>query len=183
MFVLGVDPGLTRCGYGCVSSNKGRPVAIAAGVITTDTKLDTPTRLLLLSNEIEELLINLKPNVVVVEKVFFQTNARTAIAVAQAAGIVLISAMKHKAEVVEYTSNEVKQAIAGYGSAKKHQMQSMVKHILKLSTTPSPPDVADALGLALCHLTLMKQNTKVAYHQSSIDSNGQKDHYLKPKPK
>lgn len=183
MFVLGIDPGLTRCGYGCISSDTRSPVAVAAGVITTDTALDTPSRLLILFDEMEELLIKLKPDVVVVERVFFQTNARTAIGVAQAAGIILVSAMKHKVEVAEYTSNEVKQAIAGYGSAQKYQMQSMVKHILKLSATPSPPDIADALGLALCHLTVMKQNNKLTYSQSNIDKSSQKNHYLKPKPK
>lgn len=181
MFVLGIDPGLTRCGYGCISSDKGSTVAIAAGVITTPVELDIPSRLLLLANEIEKLLIQLKPNIVVVERVFFQTNARTAIPVAQAAGIALVAAMRFKAEVVEYSSNEVKQAIAGYGSAQKHQMQSMVKHILKLPTIPNPPDVADALGLALCHVTLMKRNIKVT--QSNPSENSQKNHYLNPRVK
>jgi crossover junction endodeoxyribonuclease RuvC len=152
VFVLGVDPGLTRCGYGCVADEHGREIAVAAGIITTEPHLPLPERLAELRSELVALVHELQPAVVVVERVFFQTNARTAMSVGQASGIALVSAAEAGCPVVEYSANEVKLAVAGYGAATKEQVQRMVAELLRLPELPRPPDVADALALALCHL-------------------------------
>lgn len=152
MFVLGVDPGLSRCGFGAITGAVGSEKALAAGVITTDRRLPVPERLAELRRELDALVVEIRPDVVVVERVFFQTNAQTAMSVGQASGIALLVAAEHGCPVVEYTSNEVKQAVAGYGSAEKRQVQEMVARLLRLPEMPKPPDVADALALALCHV-------------------------------
>jgi len=152
MFVLGIDPGLTRCGYGLLARDAaGTFTAIAAGTIETDRAASVDRRLSELAQSIRELLSEYDPGVVVVERVFFQTNAKTAIGVAQASGIALSCAATHGCEVAQYTSNEVKLAVVGYGSATKSQVQAMVTRQLGLTTTPTP-DAADALALAMCHL-------------------------------
>jgi crossover junction endodeoxyribonuclease RuvC len=152
MFVLGIDPGLSRCGYGCVERRAGVTRAVAAGVITTDPAAALPERLRLLRSELSELVRELAPQVVAVERVFFQTNARTAMSVGQASGLALLAAAEAGCRVAEYTSNEVKLAIAGWGGASKAQVQRMVAVLLALPEAPRPPDAADALALALCHL-------------------------------
>jgi crossover junction endodeoxyribonuclease RuvC len=152
VFVLGIDPGLSRCGYGCVDGSGGSERAVAAGVITTPVDDPVPTRLATLRHDLVELIAELHPDVVVVERVLFQTNARTAMAVGQASGIALLSACEAGLPVVEYSSNEVKLAVAGYGGATKDQVQTMVTRLLALREIPRPPDAADALALALCHL-------------------------------
>jgi crossover junction endodeoxyribonuclease RuvC len=151
VFVLGVDPGLSRCGYGAVEGGP-RPRAVAAGVLTTPTDDPLPDRLAALDRELRQLLAELKPDAVAVERVFFQNNARTAMSVGQASGLVLAAAAQSGAAVAQYTPNEVKQAVAGYGSAPKEQVQRMVQSLLGLSALPRPADAADALALALCHL-------------------------------
>jgi crossover junction endodeoxyribonuclease RuvC len=153
VFVLGIDPGLSRCGYGCVRSQSGRTVALAAGVITTPVSEAVPKRLAMLREELHSLVGELRPDVVVVERVFFQTNARTAMSVGQASGVAMLTAVELGCEVVEYTSNEVKLAVTGFGAASKDQVQRMVARLLNLEAVPEPPDAADALALALCHLS------------------------------
>ncbi|HXZ82703.1 MAG TPA: crossover junction endodeoxyribonuclease RuvC [Acidimicrobiales bacterium] len=157
MFVLGIDPGLSRCGFGGVTEEHGEGRAVAAGVITSDPARPVPERLAELHGEIDTLLTELHPDVVAVERVFFQTNARTAMAVGQASGVALLAAAEHGCGIVEYTSNEVKLAVAGYGAADKVQVQQMVARLLHLTTVPDPPDVADALALALCHLAARRR--------------------------
>jgi crossover junction endodeoxyribonuclease RuvC len=153
MFVLGVDPGLTRCGYGVVEPlADGAFRAVAAGTLETEPRDPVERRLGALAVAIRELLEAYDPPVVVVERVFFQTNARTATGVAQASGVALAAAAERGCEVAQYTSNEVKLAVAGYGSATKQQVQSMVARQVGLAETPPPPDAADALALAVCHL-------------------------------
>lgn len=112
--------------------------------------------------QLDDLFSRLQPDVVVVERVFFQTNVRTAMGVAQASGLALALANRRGCQVAEYTSNEVKEAVAGYGSAEKHQTQSMVAHLLGLDEVPRPADAADALALALCHLAIAPLAAKVA---------------------
>jgi crossover junction endodeoxyribonuclease RuvC len=154
MFVLGVDPGLSRCGYGVVTRRaSGGLAAVAGGVISTPATMPLPDRLRLLAGELRGLVAEHQPRAVVVERVFFQVNARTAMATGQAAGVALLAAAESGCEVAQYTSNEVKQALVGYGSATKAQVQRMVATLLGLPEPPSPPDVADALALAACHLT------------------------------
>jgi crossover junction endodeoxyribonuclease RuvC len=155
MFVLGVDPGLSRCGYGLVARAEGTSDlrAHAAGVIETDPAAPLAERLLILHTELRALVQELRPAAVVVERVFFQVNAKTAMSVGQASGLALLVAAEGGCEVVQYTSNEVKLSLVGYGAATKDQMQHMVARVLKLPAIQGPPDVADALALAVCHLT------------------------------
>jgi crossover junction endodeoxyribonuclease RuvC len=149
--ILGIDPGLSRCGYGAIMRTGATARAVAAGVIRTDAQLALPLRLARLHDEIEALLDDLVPRAVVVERVLFQVNARTAIAVGQASGIALAAAARRQIPVVQYSPNEVKLAISGDGAADKRAVQLMVTKLLRLPVAPEPPDAADALALALCH--------------------------------
>ncbi len=154
MFVLGIDPGLSRCGYGLVRRGEDSSLrARAAGVLETDPHMELARRLLVLHTELQSLLEDLRPDAVVVERVFFQVNAKTAMSVGQASGLALLAAAAAGREVAQYTSNEVKQALVGYGAATKDQIQRMVAQVLGLGAVDGPPDVADALALAVCHLT------------------------------
>lgn len=162
MFVLGIDPGVSRCGYGLASRTRTGMVAHAAGVLRTPPADPLPTRLAALQHELAALLVETRPDVVVVERVFFQTNARTAMSVGQASGLALAAAAQAGCEVAQYTSNEVKQAVAGYGAATKEQVQRMVQSLLSLAERPRPPDAADALALAVCHLTIAPRLQRVA---------------------
>jgi crossover junction endodeoxyribonuclease RuvC len=155
MFVLGIDPGLSRCGYGLVDRSDADGVlkARAAGVIETDPAEALPDRLLTLHTELRALVAEMSPEVVAVERVFFQVNVKTAMSVGQASGLALLVAAEAGCEVAQYTSNEVKQALVGYGGATKDQVQRMVATVLGLGVPPRPPDAADALALAVCHLT------------------------------
>jgi crossover junction endodeoxyribonuclease RuvC len=152
VFVIGIDPGLSRCGYGAVERVRGELLARAAGVITSPPDVALPARLAALRGALSELFGSLRPDAVAVERVLFQANARTAMSVGQASGLALAAASEAGAAVVQYSPNEVKQAVVGYGAATKHQVQQMVQAILGLESAPHPPDVADALALAVCHL-------------------------------
>lgn len=153
MFALGVDPGLSRCGYGAVRSAGGNLQPVAYGHLTTPTDLPIGERLSMLWDDLHELVSELKPEVMVVERVLFQVNARTAMAVGQASGIALTVAARAGCPVIQYSPNEVKLAVTGYGAATKEQVQDMVRVLLGLSETPKPADRADALALAVCHLS------------------------------
>ena len=151
--VLGVDPGVSRCGYGAVAAEGSELSAVACGVIRTPPGDPLPDRLAALQVELEGLLAELRPGAVAVERVFFQTNVRTAMSVGQASGLALAAAARAGVPVGQYTPNEVKQAVAGYGAAGKAQVQAMVARLLHLPEVPKPPDAADALALAICHLS------------------------------
>ena len=151
MFVLGIDPGLSRCGYGCVEHGR-KPRAVAAGVIRTDPSLDRPTRLAEVQREVRALISELRPDVVAVERVLFQQNALTAMSVGMASGIVMVEAVSAGCSVVEYSPNEVKQAVAGWGGADKEEVSRMVQTLLGLPERLKPADVADAVAVALCHI-------------------------------
>ncbi|HVX16966.1 MAG TPA: crossover junction endodeoxyribonuclease RuvC [Acidimicrobiales bacterium] len=162
MFVLGVDPGLSRCGYGCIESRAGRHQAVAVGVLRTDPSRPVPDRLAELQGELRDLFRELQPSVVAIERVFFQHNVRTAMSVGQASGLAMVEAVAIGAEVVEYSPNEVKLAVAGDGRASKAEVQAMVQHLLGLATPPKPADAADACALALCHLAHAGLRRRVA---------------------
>jgi crossover junction endodeoxyribonuclease RuvC len=162
VFVLGVDPGVSRCGYGCVTRQGAEMRAVAAGVITTPPGDPLPERLASLARELRALVAELKPDAVAVERVFFQTNARTAMSVGQASGLALAVAAEAGCVVGQYTPNEVKVAVTGYGAASKEQVQRMVQSLLALRERPRPPDTADALALAICHLSLAPRLARVA---------------------
>ncbi len=166
MFVLGIDPGLSRCGYGVVERTGRRPRAVAAGVLRTPPDLDVPHRLAALQSDLRELLAEHRPAVVAVERVLFQVNARTAIPVAQAAGLAMVEGVRVGAEVVEYSPNQVKQAVAGFGGADKDQIERMVQTLLGIPTPLRPVDAADAVALALCHLAHAPLRGRVAASRS-----------------
>jgi len=162
VFVLGIDPGLSRCGYGVVRQYGSDLAAMAGGVVTTDPDLPLQERLRVLYSELRALVVETRPDAVVVERVFFQTNVRTAMATGQAGGVALLVAAEAGCEVAQYSANEVKLAVVGFGSATKDQVQRMVASVLGLADPPSPPDVADALALAACHLTTQPLRRAVA---------------------
>lgn len=154
MFVLGVDPGLTRCGYGVVGGSlegAERFDAQRAGTIETPHSELVERRLTQLLVDFDELLNECAPDAVVVEKVFHSKNAKTVIGVAQASGVVIASAGRRGIPVCQYTSQQVKLAVTGYGAASKAQVQSMVARHCRLSSIPEPPDAADALALAITY--------------------------------
>lgn len=154
MFVLGIDPGLTRCGFGGVRRTAAGLDAVCHGVLATGVSDSHPRRLRDLQRQLVALIATQRPDVVVVERVFFQTNVRTAIGVSQASGLALAAADEFGCEIAQYTSNEVKLAITGDGAAEKKQTQAMVARMLKMAELPKPFDAADALALAIHHLGL-----------------------------
>ena len=153
--MLGIDPGLTRCGYAVIDGRGAtKASAISIGVITTPPTDPLPQRLAALRTEFTALIAEFAPDVVAVEQVFFQVNVRTAMSVGQASGLALAEAALAGCEVIQYTPNQVKDAVAGWGGANKEQVQKMVQARLGLSTLPKPADAADAAALALCHLAM-----------------------------
>ena len=167
VFVLGIDPGLSRCGYGAVRATAAGPRAEAIGVIRTDPHTPLPTRLAELQRELRDLIGELRPDAVAVERVFFQVNVRTAMSVGQASGLAMAEAIGAGCEVVQYSPNEVKLAVTGDGSADKAQVQSMVRRLLALRQEPRPADAADAAALALCHLARSGLARRVAVAAST----------------
>lgn len=161
--VLGIDPGLTRCGYAVVDGRgPSAAVAVSLGVIRTSTTDELPYRLAALRDELVSLITEFRPDVVAVERVFFQVNVRTAMSVGQASGLALCEAASAGCEVIQYTPNQVKDAVTGYGAANKEQVKKMVQARLKLSKPPTPADAADAAALALCHLAMAPMRRHVA---------------------
>ena len=160
MFVLGIDPGLSRCGFGAVERlPKGRVTLVSYGVLSTAADDPLPNRLAAMNRQLRALIAEHHPDAVVVERVFFQTNARTAMGVAQASGLALAAAIDAHCEVAQYTANEVKHATTGFGASDKATMQRMVARLLELPTVPKPADAADALALALHHISLAPYRT------------------------
>ncbi len=163
MRVLGIDPGLTRCGYAVVDGRgPGAARCVTLGVIRTPPSDELPNRLASLRDELVALIREFEPDVVSVERVFFQTNVLTAMSVGQASGLALCEAAAAGCVVVQYTPNEVKNTVAGFGGASKQQVQKMVQARLKLTQLPKPADAADAAALALCHLAFAPMNRHVA---------------------
>lgn len=151
--VMGVDPGLTRCGVGIVEGVPGRPPAlVAVGVIRTPADLDPALRLLRIETELEEWREAYAPERVAVERVFAQHNLHSVTGTSQAAGIAMLVAARHGIPVALHTPSEVKAAITGSGRADKAQMGAMVARILNLAEPPKPADAADAVALAICHV-------------------------------
>ncbi|HTX91237.1 MAG TPA: crossover junction endodeoxyribonuclease RuvC [Anaerolineales bacterium] len=155
--VLGIDPGTATTGYGLVRDRADGSLELASyGTIQTPAGLPAHQRLSLLFHRLNELLLLHRPDGVAVEKLFFQRNVSTAIAVGQARGVVMLAISEAGLDVAEYTPNEVKQAVTGYGSAGKRQVQEMVRTLLVLPKIPKPDDAADALAIAICHLNTKK---------------------------
>ena len=152
MKILGIDPGIGRCGFGLIETkSRADAKALDYGVITTTENGELPSRLLELYDSLHEVFESTKPNVLSVEKLFFSKNITTGIMVAEARGIVLLVAEQFKLPVFEYTPNEIKKTLTGYGSAGKPQMEEMVRLHLGLESKPRPDDAADALAAAITH--------------------------------
>jgi len=149
--VLGIDPGVSRCGYGVIRRDGSVFSATACGVIRTPPTDPLPSRLAALAAELEALIEECRPGVLAVERVLFQVNTRTAMSVGQASGLALAIAGRRGIPVVSYSPNEVKLAVAGAGGASKGEVQAMVARLLRLAAPPESPDASDALALALCH--------------------------------
>ena len=153
MRVLGVDPGLTRCGLGVVDGMPGRPPAlVGAGVLRTPAAADIAARLMGLEENIDRWLAEYRPDSVAVERVFSQHNVRTVMGTAQAGAVAILCAARRGLPVGRYTPSEVKAAVTGSGRADKPQVTAMVMRLLRMGDPPRPPDTADALALAICHL-------------------------------
>ena len=151
MIILGIDPGLATMGYGAIAFERGNAAVVDYGVVTTPKDLTLPQRL----NRIEE------PDNIAIEELFFSKNITNGIMVAEARGVILLTADKLVGEeVYEYTPNQIKQAITGYGGADKIQMQLMVQALLRLKKVPRPDDAADALAVALCHAHTSRLSTE-----------------------
>ncbi|RQD70674.1 MAG: crossover junction endodeoxyribonuclease RuvC [Tindallia sp. MSAO_Bac2] len=151
MRILGIDPGLATTGYGVVDYENNQFRAIQYGVIRTHSKSSMPERLKKINECMKQLIHQYKPDTVAVEELFFNTNAKTALLVGQARGVVLLTASMENLDIFEYTPLQVKQGVAGYGRAEKQQIQIMVKTLLNLKEVPKPDDAADALAIAMCH--------------------------------
>ena len=150
---LGIDPGTATTGFGLVRlTDEGELVFVQHGILSTPKDATPSARLELLYDQLQTLLNKHKPDTAAVEKLFFSRNVTTALAVGQARGVVLLALQQAGIEVFEYTPNEVKQAVAGYGSAEKRQVQEMVRALLQLDSIPKPDDAADALAIAITHL-------------------------------
>lgn len=151
MLVLGIDPGSDRAGFGLVKYNNGKAKLVSFGIIRTERGKSEQERLLTLYQKVRQLFTKSKPDCLALESLFFATNAKTAMIVGQARGVILLAAGQQKKEVFSYAPLEVKSAITGYGKAEKNQVQRMVKSILRLTEIPRPDDAADALAIALTH--------------------------------
>ena len=160
--VLGIDPGLTRCGYAVIEASGTTARAVALGVIRTAAEHALPRRLGELRAELSELIERFQPHGVAVEQVFFQTNVRTAMSVGQASGLALAAAWEAGCDVVQFTPNQVKDAVAGWGGANKEQVQRMVQSRLGRASVPRPADAADAAALALCYLAAAPLRQRLA---------------------
>jgi crossover junction endodeoxyribonuclease RuvC len=153
MRVLGIDPGLTRCGLGVVEGSVGRPLTlIAVGVVRTASDLAIPQRLMLIERGIEEWLEEHQPDAVAVERVFARSDVSTVMGTAQASGLAMVAAARREIPVALHTPSEVKAAVSGNGRADKAQVGAMVARLLRLTEVPKPADAADALALAITHI-------------------------------
>lgn len=153
MLVLGIDPGIAITGYGLIrTGSRNDYQCVDFGTVTTPAGLEDHERLKILFEELSALINQHHPDTSAVEKLFFQKNVRTAISVGQARGVAMLTLAQAEISVKEYTPNEVKQTVCGFGSAGKHQIQRMVQTLLNLDDLPKPDDAADALAVAICHI-------------------------------
>ncbi|CAB5047483.1 unannotated protein [freshwater metagenome] len=169
MRILGIDPGLTRCGVGVVDLNSNRRASfVAVHVIRTPSTNELPARLLELEAGLIELFETYQPDAVAIERVFSQHNVRTAMGTAQASAVAMLIAARNQLDVAMYTPTEVKAAVTGYGRADKSQITAMVTRLLGLAEPPKPADAADALALALCHAWKGQGRARIAEQVSKM---------------
>ncbi|MCW3490802.1 crossover junction endodeoxyribonuclease RuvC [Dethiobacter alkaliphilus] len=151
MRIIGIDPGIATTGYGIVDSDGHRSVAIEYGCVLTDKDLPGPQRLQCIYRELSAVVSRFEPQVMAVEKLFFNKNINSAMQVGEARGVAILTGMHAGLDIFEYTPLQVKQSVVGFGRAEKKQVQQMVKVLLNLTKIPRPDDAADALAVALCH--------------------------------
>ena len=151
MIILGIDPGYAIVGYGVIKYEANRFSVLDYGAIPTPAGMPFIDRLEIIFNDLNMIFQKYKPEAMAIEKLFYNTNAKTVIDVAQARGVTLLAAHRNGAEVFEYTPLQVKQSVVGYGRAEKKQVQEMTRVILNLEKVPKPDDTADALAMAICH--------------------------------
>ncbi len=151
MVILGIDPGYAIIGYGIIGYNANRFSVVEYGAVTTNANTKFSSRLEMIYSQLNEIILRRKPDVISIEKLYFNTNTTTAIDVAQARGVILLAAAHNKIPIFEYTPLQVKSAVTGYGRAEKKQVMDMIKNILRLEKIPKPDDTADALAIAVCH--------------------------------
>ncbi|MBQ7740179.1 MAG: crossover junction endodeoxyribonuclease RuvC [Eubacterium sp.] len=151
MVVLGIDPGYAIVGWGVIEYNGGRFKVLGYGAITTEASTPFPERLQTIYNDMCYLFEKYKPEAMSMEKLFYNSNQKTVIDVAQARGVITLAAQMYGKDIFEYTPLQVKQSVTGYGRAEKKQVQEMTKNILSLPAIPKPDDTADALAMAICH--------------------------------
>lgn len=152
MRVLGIDPGTLNCGYGIVEEEDSRLFYVTSGGIKSSSKTSLPKRLKKIYEGIEEVIEKHKPDGMAIENLFFSKNVRAALKLGEAKGVAILAAVKRGIPVFEYSPLEIKKSVVGHGSAEKRQVQNMVKVLLGLKSIPHPPDLADALALAICHI-------------------------------
>jgi len=151
MVILGIDPGVATIGFGVVRAERGKNTLLQYGVITTPAGIPLSQRLVQISEDMEQLIRQFKPDEMAVEELFFSKNITTGIAVAHGRGVILLAAEKLGVPVFEYTPMQVKQAVVGYGAAQKRQVMLMTQRLLNMKEVPKPDDAADALAIAICH--------------------------------
>lgn len=151
MVVFGIDPGYAIVGWGAISFKSNTYKALGYGSVETQAHTDFNQRLEYIYDELYSILDRCRPDALAIERLYFQTNQKTAIKVAQARGVTLLAAQKLKIPIFEYTPLQVKTAVTGYGKAKKPQVMEMTRRLLKLEEVPKPDDTADALAIAICH--------------------------------
>jgi crossover junction endodeoxyribonuclease RuvC len=151
LLILGIDPGLARVGFGLVEKNGNKFSVVKFGTITTSSSKTDIARLQIIHEKIQDIISRFNPEQMAVEELFFSKNVKTAIRVGQARGVILLSGSEADIKVAEYTPLQIKQAVVGYGKAKKHQVQKMVKALLNLKKIPKSDDAADALAVSICH--------------------------------
>lgn len=151
MIILGIDPGYAIVGVGVIEFNGNKFRTLDYFAITTEAHTPFEARLKIIYEGVNDVIERYKPDFMAIEELFFNDNAKTAIAVGQARGVIVLSAVNHGVEIFEYTPLQVKQAVVGYGRAEKSQVQQMTRALLALSSVPKPDDVADALAIAVCH--------------------------------
>ena len=159
MRILGIDPGIAIVGYGVVDKEGNRYKTVAYDAVTTKAHTPLEERLEIVYNGIVELIKEYRPDAMSIEELFFNNNAKTALTVGQARGVIILAAVQNHIPVYEYTPLQVKQALTGYGRASKTQIQQMMKSMLGLSEVPKPDDVADALAIAVCHGNSIRFNS------------------------
>ena len=152
MLVLGIDPGSETTGWGVVEGDARRYKLVGFGTVKASPRERFAARLLKISDGVERLIARYAPDVCAVEESFFAANAQTALKLGQVRGVVLVAAERARVEIAEYAPRLIKQTVVGYGAAEKHQVQEMVRVLLRLRATPSPHDASDALAIAICHL-------------------------------